>query len=51
MSNKTVKVKVGMSFGCVLGMIISYCNWHSILWAMFHGLLGWIYVIYYALFY
>ena len=42
-------VKTGISFGSALAMVISYTNWHSILWAIFHGLLGWIYVIYYAI--
>jgi len=39
----------GISFGCALAMVISYVHWHSIGWAIFHGLLGWVYVIYYAL--
>ena len=29
----------GVSFGSVLAMVISYCNWHSVGWAIFHGLL------------
>jgi len=29
---------------------ISYTNNHSILWAIIHGILGWLYVIYVALF-
>ena len=45
--NKTVKT--GVSFGSVLAMIISYTNWHSIGWAIFHGLLSWVYVIYFAI--
>lgn len=43
--------KAGVSFGCVLAMVISYVNWHSIVWAIFHGLLGWVYVIYYIVIY
>ncbi|MGX7148622.1 hypothetical protein [Enterococcus ureasiticus] len=43
--------KAGVSFGCVLALVISYVNWHSILWAVFHGALGWFYVIYYAIVY
>lgn len=42
-------VKSGISFGTALAMVISYCNWHSILWAMIHGVLGWLYVIYYII--
>jgi hypothetical protein len=42
-------VKSGISFGSALAIAISFSTWHSILWAIVHGLLGWIYVIYYAL--
>ena len=42
-------VKKGISFGSCLAMIISYSVWKSVSWAIFHGLLGWIYVIYYLL--
>ncbi len=44
-------VKKGVSFGSVLAMIISYTAWNSIFWAIIHGLLGWLYVIYYIIFY
>jgi hypothetical protein len=50
MANREV-IKTGVSFGSVLAMIISYVTWNSILWAIFHGLLGWIYVVYYILVY
>ena len=42
--------KYGVSFGSALAMVISYTANHSILWAIIHGILGWLYVIYYALF-
>ena len=35
--------------GVVLAMIISYVNWHSIGWAILHGLLNWGYVLYYII--
>ncbi len=44
-------VKTGITFGSCLAMVISYSNWHSIVWAIVHGLLGWIYVIYYVIVY
>lgn len=44
-------VKKGLSFGSALAIVISYTNWHSIGWAIFHGLLSWVYVIYYVLIY
>lgn len=39
----------GIGLGTVIAVVLSYANWHSILWAIIHGLLGWIYVIYYIL--
>jgi hypothetical protein len=42
--------KYGISFGSALAIAISYSNNHSILWAIIDGVLGWIYVIYFALF-
>lgn len=45
----TKTVKTGISFGSVLAMIVSYTAWQSIPWAIFHGLLSWVYVIYYMI--
>jgi hypothetical protein len=42
--------KYGVGFGSALAMAISYNNNHSLLWAIVDGLLGWFYVIYFALF-
>ena len=42
-------VKSGISFGSALAMVISYTAWHSVGWAIFHGLLSWVYVIYYVI--
>ncbi len=42
-------VKSGISFGSALAMVISYTTWHSIFWAIIHGILGWIYVIYFII--
>jgi hypothetical protein len=38
----------GITFGSALAMVISYTNLHSVGWAIFHGLLSWVYVIYYV---
>ena len=38
----------GISMGCALGMILSHGANDSILWAILHGILGWLYVIYFA---
>ena len=42
-------VKKGVTFGSALAMVISYCNWHSVGWAAVHGLLSWVYVLYYVI--
>ena len=42
-------VKTGITFGSALAMVISYTTWHSVGWAIFHGLLSWAYVIYYVI--
>ena len=49
--NKTLEksVKTGISFGSALAMIISYTAYKSIGWAIVHGVLSWIYVIYYII--
>lgn len=41
-------VRTGVSFGSALAIAISWSAHKSILWAVFHGLLSWLYVIYYA---
>ncbi len=42
-------VKSGVSLGSALAIAISWSVHKSILWAMIHGILSWVYVIYYAL--
>ena len=42
-------VKTGITFGSALAMVISYTNWHSVGWAVIHGLMSWLYVIYFIL--
>jgi acetyl esterase/lipase len=42
-------VNTGLSMGAVLATAISLSANDSILWAIFHGVLGWFYVIYYAI--
>jgi hypothetical protein len=47
---KSETAKYGVGFGSALAIAISYTTNKSILWAIIHGLLGWLYVIYFALF-
>lgn len=47
--NVTKNIRKGLSFGAGLAMVISYVNWDSVGWAIFHGLLNWFYVLYYVI--
>ena len=51
-NNRTIiekTVKTGIGFGSALAIVISYVTWNSIGWAIFHGLMGWTYVVYFVL--
>jgi hypothetical protein len=41
--------RAGISFGSALAIAISWSANHSLFWAIVHGMLSWIYVVYYAL--
>lgn len=47
LSKETKNVIGGL--GSAIAIVVSYAKWHSIAWAIVHGILGWIYVIYYAI--
>ena len=49
MRTGTQVVKAGVSFGSALAIAISWTANKSLLWAIVHGLLSWLYVVYYAL--
>ncbi len=49
-SFNTPLVKLGLSYGAVAAMILSYNVNHSILWMLIDGWFSWIYVIFFALF-
>ena len=44
-------VTSGISMGSALAIVLSYVEHKSIIWAILHGILSWIYVIYYAIVY
>jgi hypothetical protein len=48
METRVEIVKSGITFGTALAMAISFHVNQSLLWAVIHGLLGWIYVVYFA---
>ncbi len=47
--SQTTYVSGGISLGSAIAVAISWTTNQSILWAIVHGLISWIYVIYYAL--
>ena len=49
MSNRNGYVSSGISMGAALAMILSWSVNKSILWAICHGILSWLYVIYFAI--
>jgi hypothetical protein len=51
MSYRLETIKTGITFGTALAIVISWPVNKSVLWAIFHGILSWIYVIYYVIFY
>jgi hypothetical protein len=42
-------VQGGVGLGTVIAVVISWSRNTSLLWAIIHGVLGWLYVIYYAI--
>ncbi len=49
-STRVVEVtRAGVSFGSALAIAISWSVNHSILWAIVHGILSWVYVVWFAL--
>jgi hypothetical protein len=48
MSARQEATRAGISFGSALAIAISWSANKSILWAIVHGALSWIYVVYYA---
>jgi len=49
MSKTKEAARAGITMGSALAITISWSINHSILWAIVHGFLSWLYVIYFAL--
>ena len=49
MSMGTEVVRSGISMGSALAIVISWSKSASVLWAIFHGMLSWVYVLYHVL--
>ena len=43
---RPVYIAPGLGLGSIIAVVVSWNRNESILWAIIHGLLGWIYVIY-----
>jgi cell division septal protein FtsQ len=42
-------VKIGVSFGTCLAMVIPFVTWKSVGWAILHGIFSWGYVLYFMI--
>ena len=51
MNKRDAVVSSGITFGSALAITISWSINKSVLWAIFHGLLSWFYVLYYVIAY
>jgi hypothetical protein len=40
----------GFGLGAIIAVVLSWSHNHSILYAIIHGICGWLYVIYYVIF-
>ncbi len=45
-----VYIAPGVGLGTIIAVVISWSRNKSVLWAIIHGILGWLYVIYALLF-
>lgn len=39
----------GIGIGSVIAVVVSWAQWHSVLWALIHGIFGWLYLILWGL--
>ena len=46
---KSTTVSTGISLGSAIAVAISWSMNNSVLWAIIHGLFGWLYVIYHVI--
>lgn len=40
---------IGIGIGNIIAVVLSWSVNHDILWALIHGVLSWIYIVYYVL--
>jgi len=51
MSDNNSNTGGGIGLGVVIAVVLSWTTWHSLGWAILHGLFGWAYVIWWMIFY
>ncbi len=44
-----VAIQGGVGLGTIIAVVISWSRNESVFWAILHGILGWLYVIYYMI--
>jgi len=47
-TNRAAAAQAGIGFGTALAITISWSLHHSVVWAVIHGVLSWLYVVYYV---
>jgi len=40
----------GIGLGCVIAAVVSWSANHDVWWAIVHGVCGWLYLVYWAIF-
>ena len=48
MNTAHTTVSSGIGLGAALAVVLSYTKWHSIAWAIVHGVVSWFYVLYFG---
>tara|TARA_B100000029_G_scaffold445586_1_gene466154 strand:- start:649 stop:807 length:159 start_codon:yes stop_codon:yes gene_type:complete len=46
---KSTAASSGISLGAAIAVVISWSLHNSVLWAIIHGVFGWLYVLYYLI--
>ena len=46
---KSTTASTGISLGSAIAVTISWSMYKSVLWAIIHGIFGWLYVIYFVI--
>lgn len=47
--NNELPTREGLGFGCALAICVSWSCYHSIWWAILHGICSWFFVIWWCI--